>query len=70
VSTVPGKEVEVMKAISSIKGVSETHLLFGEYDLIAKVEVEDQEALTRMIIAELRKIDGVIDSKTLTGVKL
>ena len=43
--------------------------LFGEYDLIAKIEADDFEKLGNLVVNKIRSIDGVIDTKTLTGTK-
>ena len=47
----------------------ELHPLFGEYDLIAKVEAEDFNALGQLVVDRIRSVSGVIDTKTLTGIK-
>jgi DNA-binding Lrp family transcriptional regulator len=70
VSTVPGKEHEVYNKISQIKYVVEIHPLFGEYDLIVKVDALDFSELGKIVIEQVRTIEGVIDTKTLTGIKL
>ncbi|MCL4335494.1 MAG: Lrp/AsnC ligand binding domain-containing protein [Candidatus Thermoplasmatota archaeon] len=70
ISTVPGKEMEVYEKISKVKYVVEIHPLFGEYDLIVKIDVKDFSELGKLVIEKLRTIDGVVDTKTLTGVKL
>ena len=70
VSTVPGKEMEVYNKISSIKYVVEAHPLFGEYDLIVKIDASDFSELGKIVIERIRTIEGVIDTKTLTGIKI
>jgi DNA-binding Lrp family transcriptional regulator len=70
VSTVPGKEHEVYNKISLINYVVEIHPLFGEYDLIVKIDALDYSELGKIVVEQIRKIDGVIDTKTLTGLKL
>jgi len=45
------------------------HPLFGEYDLIAKIEAEDFEKLAEIVVNKIRKIEGVVETKTLTGTK-
>jgi DNA-binding Lrp family transcriptional regulator len=69
VSTVPGKEHEVFNKISKINYVVELHPLFGEYDLIVKIDAKDYTELGKIVINQIRTIDGVIDTKTLTGIK-
>ncbi len=69
-STVPGKEHEVYNKISKIKYVVEIHPLFGEYDLIVKIDAEDFTELGKIVIDQIRTIEGVIDTKTLTATKM
>ncbi|VVB61086.1 HTH-type transcriptional regulator Ptr1 [uncultured archaeon] len=66
----PTHEYEVFNKLSMLKEVIELHPLFGEYDLIAKIEEEDYESIGQIIIQKIKTIDGIIDTKTLTGVKL
>ena len=47
--------------------IQEIHPLFGEYDLIAKVTVKSLEELGDIVFNKIRKIQGVTDTKILTG---
>jgi len=58
---------EVYNKLSTVMEIIELHPLFGEYDLIAKIEAEDFEKLGNIIVEKIRSIDGVIDTITLTG---
>ncbi len=69
ISTAPAKEHEVYTELLRVKGIVELHPLFGEYDLIAKVEAEDFNALGQLVVDKIRSVAGVIDTKTLTGIK-
>ncbi len=69
INTAPAHEHEVYTKLSKIPEVVEVHPLFGEFDLIAKIEPEDFEKLGELIIEKIRSIKGVIDTKTLTGVE-
>jgi DNA-binding Lrp family transcriptional regulator len=69
ISTAPAKEHEVYSELLRVKGIVELHPLFGEYDLIAKVEAEDFNALGQLVVDKIRAVPGVIDTKTLTGIK-
>ena len=55
--------------LSKIKEIVELHPLFGEYDLIAKIEAKDLDELGKIVVEKIRAIDGVADTKTLTGTK-
>jgi len=67
ISAAPAHEHEVYTKVSKTSEVLEVHLLFGEFDLIAKIEAEDFEKLGEIIVEKIRSIKGVIDTKTLTG---
>jgi DNA-binding Lrp family transcriptional regulator len=69
ISTAPAKEHEVYTELLRVKGIVELHPLFGEYDLIAKVEADDFNALGQLVVDKIRAVSGVIDTKTLTGIK-
>ena len=69
VSTAPAKEHEVYNNLLNVEEVVELHPLFGEYDIIAKIEAEDFNSLGQIVVDKIRSIPGVIDTKTLTGIK-
>ena len=69
ISTAPAKEHEVYNKLKELPDIIELHPLFGEYDLIAKIETEDFNELGRIVVDGIRCIEGVIDTKTLTWIK-
>ncbi len=69
ISAAPAKEHEVYNKLSKVPEIVELHPLFGEYDLIAKIEAEDFEKLGSLVVNRIRSIEGVIDTKTLTGTR-
>lgn len=69
ISTAPAREHEVYSELLKIEEIVELHPLFGEYDLIAKVEAEDFDKLGEIVVDKIRTIQGVADTKTLTGTK-
>ena len=69
ISTSPAKEHEVYNELLKVKSVVELHPLFGEYDLIAKVNSDDYNALGQIVVDDIRSIQGVVETKTLTGIK-
>ncbi len=69
ISAAPAREHDVYNKLSKVPEIIELHPLFGEYDLIAKIEADDFENLGVVVVNKIRSIDGVIDTKTLTGTK-
>lgn len=69
ISAAPAREHDVYTKLSKVPEVIELHPLFGEYDLIAKIEAEDFENFSVVVVNKIRSIKGVIDTKTLTGIR-
>ena len=69
IQTKPGKEWEVYDKFMKMPDIIECHQLFGEYDLIVKIEAVDIEKAGEIIIEKIRTIKNVIDTKTLLGLK-
>jgi DNA-binding Lrp family transcriptional regulator len=67
INVAPAHEHEVYNKLSKIPQIVELHPLFGEYDLIAKIDANDFEDLGTIIVNKIRSITGVLDTKTLTG---
>jgi len=69
ISVAPAHEHEVYNKLSKTPEIIEVNPLFGEYDLIAKIEAEDYKKLGEVIVSKIRSVEGVVDTKTLTGAK-
>jgi DNA-binding Lrp family transcriptional regulator len=65
----PKKEKEVYEKLANLEEIEELYPLFGEYDLIAKIVVRDFEELSDIVVKKIRSLDGVLETKTLTGAK-
>lgn len=69
ISAAPGKEHEAYSALLKVYEIVELQPLFGEYDLIAKLEAPDFDTMGHVIVDKIRSIEGVVDTKTLAGTK-
>ena len=69
ITTKAAKEIEVFNALNKVKEVVELYPLFGEYDLIAKIEAEDFNDLGTIVTNRIRTVEGILDTKTLAGAK-
>jgi DNA-binding Lrp family transcriptional regulator len=67
INVAPTHEHEVYNKLLKIPQIVELHPLFGEYDLIAKIDAKDFEELGTIIVNKIRSIIGILDTKTLTG---
>lgn len=69
ISAAPQQEHDVYNQLLKVSEIVELHPLFGEFDLIAKIEASDFDTLGHVIVNSIRSIAGVVDTKTLTGTK-
>ena len=70
ITTRAGFERQVRDALDAIELVTGRWGVFGEFDVIAKVEADDEVALTRCIIEDIRCLDGVRDTRPLIGAEI
>ena len=64
----PKREKEVYQKLTKIQDIVELYPLFGEYDLIAKVEADSYDAIGDIVVSKIRRIAGVKATKTLARV--
>ena len=56
---------EIVKMIRAVKGVEEAEMVYGVYDIIAKVKVETMDELKQIIAYKIRKIEKVLTTQTI-----
>ena len=66
----PGAEYDVFNAASELPFVVDANLLFGDHDLIVKIEAENMGVIARLVVDNIRSIDGVLNTKTLACAEL
>jgi len=59
-----GGEQEVLKALRSIENVKEAYLVYGVYDLVAKIEAETMDKLKELVTWKVRRLDKVRSTLT------
>ena len=65
----PLHEKEVFECLNQMAEVVEVHPLFGEYDILVKIECGDIDAIGEVIIKKIRSLKGIVDTKTMIGTK-
>jgi len=66
----PLHEKDVYSTLTNnIPEITEVHPLFGEYDILVKIECPDIDGIGDVVIKKIRSLKGVMDSKTLIGTK-
>jgi len=59
-----GGEEDVLKALRSIENVKEAHLVYGVYDLVARIEAETMDKLKEIVTWKVRRLDKVRSTLT------
>lgn len=64
INTQAGKEREVVKEAKKFPGVTEAKVVYGEYDVIVRIELNDFSILSETVTL-IRRIPGIIKTATL-----
>jgi len=70
IKLVPGLEPDPLSQIRATNGVKEVNLVFGQWDVIAIAEAKTLFELSKIIVGEVRGIQGVQDTTTLLEAEL
>ena len=65
-----GREKEVSRALAMVTGVTEVYVLTGEFDVLAKIDVEEPEEALDLIMDKIRKISGIEGTRTIFAKKI
>lgn len=65
ITTATGRESKVLEQMRLLPEVGEVHQLFGQYDMIARVEAADYDRMCDIILGKIRTIQGVTGTRTL-----
>jgi len=69
ITTEPASMPEVLKEVEAIEGVEEAEMVYGVYDIVAKVTVETMDKLKQIITYNIRRINNVLTTQTLLVVR-
>ena len=65
INTEPKKMEEVTKEIRKIKGVAEAAMVYGVYDIVAKIQAETMDRLKEIVASQIRRMESVRSSTTM-----
>jgi len=60
-----GAETEVLNGLKMIDEVKETHLIYGVYDIITRIEAETMDELRKVIGWKIRRLTKVRSTITM-----
>jgi uncharacterized protein with GYD domain len=70
IKLIPGLEPDTLSQIRSTAGVLDVNLVFGQWDVVAIAEAKTLFELAKVVVGEIRGIQGVQDSTTLIEAEL
>ena len=59
------KEDEVYDSLAKVKQIEGIREVFGEYDMIARIEAKNLKEMRSIIISQVRSVPGVLATTTL-----
>ncbi len=65
IKLVPGFEASALSQIHATPGVLEINPVFGRWDTVAVAEAKSLYELSRLVVGQIRGIQGVQDTETL-----
>ena len=66
----PGRERDVYLQLLEIPSVTEVSVVYGELDLVARIDFESEKEMSRTLIDDMRHVDGVLKTETLIAVEV
>jgi len=69
INTEVGSEGEVLKALMEVEGVEEAYVVYGVYDVVAKIRAPDIESLKAIVTTNIRKLPKVKSTLTMVIVE-
>jgi len=69
ITTEPASMAKVLKKIKAIEGVKEAEMVYGVFDIVAKVKTETMEQLKQIVTFKIRMLANVLTTNTLLAVR-
>ena len=69
INVLPGYEKAANRELKNIEGIKDVYHVFGEYDFVIIIDVEDMTILND-VVDRVRESETVITTKTIVGAEL
>ncbi len=70
ISCEPGRERHVYLQLLDMPVVSEVSVVYGELDLVARIDFESEKEMSRTLIEDMRHVEGIRKTETLIAVEV
>lgn len=65
INTEIGSEDEVLKELKKVEAVEEAYVVYGVYDIVAKIRADTMEKLKEIVTWSVRRLDKVRSTLTM-----
>jgi DNA-binding Lrp family transcriptional regulator len=65
INTETGFEDEVLKELKKMPNIKEAYVVYGVYDIVAKLEAEDLNKLKELVALGIRRLEKVCSTLTM-----
>ncbi|WP_240931132.1 Lrp/AsnC family transcriptional regulator [Acidianus sulfidivorans] len=65
INTDAGAEEEVYERLKEMKEITEAYIVYGVYDIVAKIELQDMDSLRNFVSSTIRKLPKVRSTLTM-----
>ncbi|HDD33673.1 MAG TPA: Lrp/AsnC family transcriptional regulator [Thermofilaceae archaeon] len=69
ISTEIGAERDVLERLRELPEVAEAYIVYGVYDLVVKIKVEEPNQLKEVVTSKIRRIERVRSTLTMIAVE-
>ncbi|MFL2975639.1 MAG: Lrp/AsnC ligand binding domain-containing protein [Candidatus Thalassarchaeaceae archaeon] len=70
ISCEPGRERDVYLQLLDMPVVSEVSVVYGELDLVARIDFESEKEMSKTLIEDMRHVEGIRKTETLIAVEV
>ena len=70
ISCEPGRERDVYLQLLDIPVVSEVSIVYGELDLVARIDFESEKQMSKTLIEDMRHVEGIRKTETRIAVEV
>tara|TARA_B100000902_G_C27108847_1_gene812511 strand:- start:384 stop:620 length:237 start_codon:yes stop_codon:yes gene_type:complete len=70
ISCEPGRERDVYLQLLDMPLVTEVSVVYGELDLVARIDFESEVQMSKTLIEEMRHVEGIRKTETLIAVEV
>ena len=64
IKTVAGKSEDLLESVLEAEGITEAHIVAGQYDIIAEAAGEEVYDVMHSVSTSVRDLEGVADTRT------